>query len=47
MVVKTTADTVTGVEAKAPVKTDADSVAGMKAYTVVVTLIKIKAEALV
>ena len=47
MVAKTIADTVTGVEAEAPVKTEVDSVAGMEAYTVVVTLNKIKAEALV
>ena len=43
---KTIADTVTGVEAEAPVKTEVDSVAGMLPYTVVVTLNKIKAEAL-
>ena len=47
VVAKTIADTVTGVEAEASVKTDAARVAGMKAYTVVVTLNKIKAETLV
>ena len=47
MVAKKIADTVTGVEAEAPVKTEVDSVAEIKAYTVVVTLNKIKAEELV
>ena len=44
---KTIADTLTGVEDEASVKTVGDSVAGIDAYTVVVTLNKIKAEALV
>ena len=47
VVAKTIADTVTGVGAEARVKTEVDSVAGMEAYTVVVTLNKIKADALV
>ena len=46
VVAKTIADTVTGVETEAPDKTEVDSVAGMGAYTVLVTLNKIKAEAL-
>ena len=46
VVAKTIADTVTGVEAEAPVKTEVASVEGMLPYTVVVTLNKIKAEAL-
>ena len=44
---KRIAETVTSVQAEAPVKTEDDSVAGIEAYTVVVTLNKIKAEALV
>ena len=47
VVAKTIADTVTFVEAEAPAKTERYSVAGKEAYTVVVTLHKIKAEALV
>ena len=43
VVAKTIADTVTGVEADAPVKTEVESFAGMEAYTVEVTLNKIKA----
>ena len=43
VVAKTIADTVTGVESDAPVKTEVESVAGMQAYTVEVTLNKIKA----
>ena len=42
VVAKTIADTVTGVVAEARVKTEVDSTAGMKAYTVVVTLNKLK-----
>ena len=47
VVAKTIADTVTGVEPEAPVETEVDSVAGMRAYRVVVTLNKIKSQALV
>ena len=43
VVAKTIADTVTGVEAEVPVNIEVNSVAGMEAYTVVVTLNKIKA----
>ena len=46
-VAKTIAKKVTGVDDEASVKTVGDSVAGIEAYTVVVTLNKIKTEALV
>ena len=44
---KIIAETVTSVQAEAPVKIEVESVAGIEAYRVVVTLNKIKAEALV
>ena len=47
VVAKTIADAVTGMETEAPVKTEVDSVLGIGAYIVVVTLNKIKTEALV
>ena len=43
VVAKTIAYAVTGVKADAPVKTEVESAAGMQAYTVEVTLNKIKA----
>ena len=42
MVAKTIADTVTGVDAESIVKAEVHSVARMEAYTVVVTLQKLK-----
>ena len=43
VVAKTIADTVTGVKAEAPVNIEVNSVGGMEAYTVELTLNKIKA----
>lgn len=47
MVAKTIVDTLTCVEAEAPIKTEADTLAGVDAYTVVETLNEVEAEALV